>query len=74
MADLQWKIPYIVGEAPSNLLLKRFSPSKWQARIMVTWGAMLACHCAVTNKGGLFATRFFLGLVGVSSLVNANTR
>ncbi|KAI2621205.1 putative pantothenate transporter [Hypoxylon sp. NC1633] len=55
-------IPYIVGEAPSNLLLKKFSPSHWQSRIMVTWGIMLACHVAVKNKEGLYVTRFFLGL------------
>ncbi|KAI0841201.1 putative pantothenate transporter [Hypoxylon sp. FL0890] len=55
-------IPYIVGEAPSNLLLKRFSPSHWQARIMVTWGIMLACNVAVKNKEGLYVTRFLLGL------------
>lgn len=31
---------------------------------MITWGIVLACHCAVTNKSGLYAARFFLGLVG----------
>ncbi|KAI1093108.1 putative pantothenate transporter [Rostrohypoxylon terebratum] len=55
-------IPYIVGEAPSNLLLKRFSPSHWQSRIMITWGIMLACNVAVKNKEGLYVTRFLLGL------------
>lgn len=30
---------------------------------MITWGIVLACHCAVTNKSGLYAARFFLGLV-----------
>lgn len=58
------QIPYIVAEAPSNLLIKRFSPSKWQARIIISWGIVLACHCAVTNKEGLYTARFFLGLVG----------
>ncbi|KAI1811471.1 pantothenate transporter [Poronia punctata] len=55
-------IPYIIGEAPSNLLLKRFSPSKWLSRIMIGWGIVLALHTAVTNKEGLYAARFFLGL------------
>ncbi|KAI1855616.1 hypothetical protein JX266_000481 [Neoarthrinium moseri] len=62
LVTVLYYIPYIIGEAPSNLLLKRFSPSKWQSRIMITWGVVLACHCAVTNKGGLYAARFFLGL------------
>lgn len=30
--------PYMFLEPPATLLLKRFSPSKWMARIMVTWG------------------------------------
>ncbi|KAI0469648.1 MFS general substrate transporter [Xylariaceae sp. FL0804] len=55
-------IPYIVAEAPSNLLLKRFSPSKWQSRIIISWGIALALHAAVTNKGGLYGLRFLLGL------------
>lgn len=63
------KIPYIIGEAPSNLLLKYFTPSKWQSRIIVTWGICLMLHAAVHNKGGLYATRFFLGLVCFSSPV-----
>ncbi|KAG0645539.1 Pyrrolocin biosynthesis L [Hyphodiscus hymeniophilus] len=55
-------IPYIVAEAPSNLFIKRMLPSRWQSRIIVTWGATLCCHAAVKNKEGLYAARFFLGL------------
>ncbi|KAJ4354047.1 uncharacterized protein N0V89_005780 [Didymosphaeria variabile] len=55
-------VPYIVAEAPSNLLIKKLLPSRWQSRIMVTWGIALACHAAVTNKEGLYVARFFLGL------------
>ncbi|KAF3009983.1 hypothetical protein E8E13_011331 [Curvularia kusanoi] len=56
-------IPYIIAEAPSNLFIKRMLPSKWQSRIMITWGISTACHAAATNKGGLYAARFFLGLM-----------
>lgn len=76
---LRFQIPYIVAEAPSNLLLKGVRPSVWQARIMVSrllsqnlnitltmlkvsWGIVLCCHAAVTNRQGLYAVRFFLGL------------
>ena len=55
-------IPYIVFEAPSNLLLKRMRPSVWQARIIISWGIALLCHVPVKNKGGIYATRFLLGL------------
>ncbi|KAK1689894.1 putative pantothenate transporter [Colletotrichum godetiae] len=54
-------VPYIVLEAPSNLLLKRLRPSAWQSRIMISWGIALLCHVPVTNKGGIYATRFILG-------------
>ncbi|KAK1448478.1 hypothetical protein CCUS01_11577 [Colletotrichum cuscutae] len=54
-------VPYIVLEAPSNLLLKRLRPSAWQSRIMISWGIALLCHVPVTNKGGIYATRFLLG-------------
>ncbi|KAI0197597.1 pantothenate transporter [Astrocystis sublimbata] len=62
LVTVLYYIPYIIGEAPSNLLLKYFSPSKWQARIMITWGIVLALHVPVVNKQGLYAVRFFLGL------------
>ncbi|KAK7431305.1 hypothetical protein QQZ08_002076 [Neonectria magnoliae] len=55
-------VPYIVFEAPSNLFLKKFSPSTWQSRIMVSWGVALLCHVPVSNKGGIYGTRFLLGL------------
>ena len=30
---------------------------------MFGWGLVLACHAAVTNKHGIYAARFFLGLM-----------
>ncbi|KAL1959088.1 hypothetical protein VTO42DRAFT_2875 [Malbranchea cinnamomea] len=56
-------ISYIVFEVPSNLLLKKMSPRNWQFRIMFSWGTVLACHAACTNKHGLYAARFFLGMM-----------
>ncbi|KAL6362636.1 hypothetical protein LRP88_03930 [Fusarium phalaenopsidis] len=55
-------IPYILAETPSNLLVKYLKPSVWQARIMISWGIVLCCHAAVTNAGGLYTVRAFLGL------------
>ncbi|CAG8159722.1 unnamed protein product [Penicillium salamii] len=62
LVTVLYYIPYIVLEAPSNLLMKRFSPSKWQSRIMLSWGIALMCNAAVKNKGGLYTTRFLLGV------------
>ncbi|KAF2802258.1 retrograde regulation protein 2 [Mytilinidion resinicola] len=55
-------ISYIIFELPSNLLLKRMTPRVFQTRICFGWGAILACHAAVTNRQGLYAVRFFLGV------------
>ncbi|KAL1891691.1 hypothetical protein Sste5346_007440 [Sporothrix stenoceras] len=55
-------IPYILAETPSNLLVKKFKPSVWQARIMISWGIVLCAHAAVTNAGGLYTVRALLGL------------
>ncbi|KAH7068083.1 putative pantothenate transporter [Paraphoma chrysanthemicola] len=62
LVTTMYYIPYILAEAPSNLVIKRLLPSRWQSRIMVTWGIALACHAAVKNKEGLYAVRFLLGL------------
>ncbi|KAH7392484.1 high-affinity nicotinic acid transporter [Pyrenochaeta sp. MPI-SDFR-AT-0127] len=55
-------IAYIIFETPSNLLLKRFSPHNWQARIFLTWGIITACHAAAQKKHDLWAMRFLLGM------------
>ncbi|KAL4790064.1 major facilitator superfamily domain-containing protein [Aspergillus venezuelensis] len=46
LVTVLYYVRYIVLEAPSNLLLKRFSPSRWQSRIMVSWGIFLMCNAA----------------------------
>ncbi|ORX89998.1 MFS transporter [Basidiobolus meristosporus CBS 931.73] len=55
-------IGYIIFEIPSNLLLKKYSPSHWIARIMVTWGVCTMSMAAVKNFAGMMVCRFFLGL------------
>ncbi|KAJ5628617.1 pantothenate transporter [Penicillium lividum] len=62
LVTAMYYIPYILAEAPSNLLLKGVRPSVWQARIQVSWGIVLCCHAAVVNRQGLYTVRFFLGL------------
>lgn len=39
------------------------TPRNWQFRIILSWGIVLACHAAVKNKEGLYAARFFLGMM-----------
>ncbi|KAK7723164.1 hypothetical protein SLS57_004722 [Botryosphaeria dothidea] len=56
-------ISYIVFEVPSNLVMKKVLPRNWQTRIILSWGTVLACHAAVKNKEGLYAARWFLGMM-----------
>ncbi|KAK1852293.1 high-affinity nicotinic acid transporter [Colletotrichum chrysophilum] len=54
--------PYMVFEPLATLALKRFSPSIWMSRIMITWGIISMCQGATQNYAGILACRFFLGL------------
>ncbi|KAI5819542.1 major facilitator superfamily domain-containing protein [Pyronema omphalodes] len=53
---------YVIAEVPSNIMMKRTSPSKWLCTIMVAWGLCMTLMGLVTNYGGLLATRMALGL------------
>ncbi|KAH7305314.1 high-affinity nicotinic acid transporter [Stachybotrys elegans] len=53
--------PYMFLEPLATLALKRFSPSTWMSRIMVTWGIISMCQGATSNYAGILACRFFLG-------------
>ena len=39
-------IPYILFEVPSNILIRKVSPSTWLSSIMVLWGRCLMVSCA----------------------------
>ncbi|OHE98162.1 high-affinity nicotinic acid transporter [Colletotrichum orchidophilum] len=54
--------PYMFFEPLATLALKRFSPSVWMSRIMITWGVISMCQGATQSYGGILACRFFLGL------------
>ncbi|KAJ4245459.1 hypothetical protein NW762_013968 [Fusarium torreyae] len=54
-------IPYVLLETPTVMLFKKMSPRLFQARIIITWGALLACHAAVRSRNALYASRVLLG-------------
>ncbi|KAK7953675.1 hypothetical protein PG988_014369 [Apiospora saccharicola] len=54
--------PYAFFEVPSNLLLKKFRPSRWLPMIMVAWGTVMTLMGIVRNYEGLLAARIFLGV------------
>jgi MFS family permease len=53
---------YVIFEVPSNLVIKKATPSRWIAIILMTWGIITVCLAATTNFAGLMAGRFFLGV------------
>ena len=55
-------VPYVLVEIPSNLVLKRFTPSKWLAIVTISWGIVSTLMGIVQNFGGLMACRLLLGL------------
>ncbi|KAF5344590.1 hypothetical protein D9758_013907 [Tetrapyrgos nigripes] len=55
-------VAYFIFETPSNYLLKRFTPSRWIAFLMFSWGAMTMCLGAANSYSSLTAIRFLLGM------------
>ena len=54
-------VTYILSELPSNLVLKKFHPSRWIAFITTGWGIVATLQGLAQNYGGLIACRLLLG-------------
>ncbi|RPD67314.1 MFS general substrate transporter [Lentinus tigrinus ALCF2SS1-7] len=54
-------VSYILVELPSNLVLKKFKPSRWLPFLVTIWGTVTTLSGLVQNFSGLLAIRFFLG-------------
>lgn len=55
-------IGYFLFELPSNLLMQRFGPRFWIARIMVTWAVVSAGMIFVSTPTQFYVLRFLLGV------------
>ncbi|XQS18963.1 MFS transporter [Citrobacter telavivensis] len=55
-------IGYFLFELPSNLLMQRFGPRFWIARIMVTWAVLSAGMIFVSAPTQFYVLRFLLGV------------
>lgn len=62
IALMVFLIAYMVFEVPSNYFLKRLSPSKWIAFLMLSWSVMTMGLGGVHNFAGVTALRFMLGV------------
>lgn len=55
-------VGYALCEVPSNLLLLRFGPRRWLARIMLTWGLLAAAMMFVRTPLEFYGLRLLLGI------------
>ena len=55
-------VSYVAFEVPSNLVLRKFRPSRWIPFTMVCWSIFQIFMGLVTDYGSLVALRFCLGL------------
>jgi sugar phosphate permease len=53
---------YVAAEIPSNIMMKRTSPSTWLCFIMVSWGIVMTLMGLVKNFKGLLIARMVLGV------------
>ncbi|WWC67492.1 uncharacterized protein I206_101400 [Kwoniella pini CBS 10737] len=61
-ASMIFFVSYVAAEVPSNLVLKKFRPSRWIPLIMIIWSIFQTTMGLVTNYHQLLALRFCLGL------------
>lgn len=54
-------VTYLLSELPSNLVLKKFTPSHWLAFLAGGWGIVATLTGIVQSYGGLLACRLILG-------------
>lgn len=59
-------IGYFVFEIPGAVIAERWSPRKWLARIMITWGLAAALMAFVQTPIQFYVVRFLLGVAEAS--------
>ncbi|HET9330201.1 MAG TPA: MFS transporter [Steroidobacteraceae bacterium] len=61
-------LSYILLEIPGAVIAERWSPRKWIARIMITWGAVTMMTGFIHSSGQFYGVRFLLGAAEASFL------
>jgi sugar phosphate permease len=54
-------VTYIITELPSNLVVKKLTPSRWIAFLTVSWGIVATLTGLCQNYAGLIVCRLLLG-------------
>ncbi|KAI9685055.1 MAG: hypothetical protein M1822_005447 [Bathelium mastoideum] len=62
VASLIFYVSYIVFEVPSNILLRKTSPSTWLSVLLFFWGISALSQGLTQSYGGLVCARFFIGV------------
>lgn len=55
-------IGYFIFEVPSNMLMQKYGPRFWIARIMASWAVISAATMFVTTPTQFYIVRFLLGV------------
>jgi MFS transporter, ACS family, 4-hydroxyphenylacetate permease len=63
LANSIFYVGYVACEIPSNLLMVRFGPRIWIARILISWGLASAATMLVVGPMSLYAVRFLVGVL-----------
>lgn len=61
-------VGYILLEIPGAIIAERWSPRKWIARIMITWGAVTVLTGFIQSAAQFYTVRFLLGAAEASFL------
>jgi ACS family tartrate transporter-like MFS transporter len=59
-------VGYILLEIPGAIIAERWSPRKWIARIMITWGAVTVLTGFIQSTAQFYTVRFLLGAAEAS--------
>ncbi|KAI9658617.1 MAG: hypothetical protein M1821_002177 [Bathelium mastoideum] len=62
VASLIFYVSYILFEVPSNILLRKTSPSTWLSVLLFFWGISALSQGLTQSYGGLVCARFFIGV------------
>lgn len=62
LANTAFYIAYSLFEVPSNVLLTKYGPRVWIARIMITWGIASTATMFVVGPNSLYTIRALVGL------------
>ncbi|KLU60589.1 putative tartrate transporter [Peptococcaceae bacterium CEB3] len=57
---------YIIFEVPGSLIAEKWSPRKWIARIMITWGIACSLMAFIHTETQFYIVRFLIGAAEAS--------